>query len=49
MDAQAFEIAKGSWGPDAEFTVEMVKDMLEANDLKIDFSPEELKRIWERS
>ena len=49
MDTFAFEIAKGSWGPDEKFDAKFVREMLKENGLKTDFTPGELLRVWEKS
>lgn len=49
MDTFAFEIAKGSWGPDDVFDAKFVKRMLDDNDLHPDFTAGQLLRVWRRS
>lgn len=46
MDEIAFEIAKGSWGPDDKFDAKLVRQMLKENDLKPDFTAGELLKVW---
>ena len=46
MDTFAFEIAKGSWGPDDKFDAKFVAEMLKENDMEIDFSIKDLLRVW---
>ena len=46
MDTFAFEIAKGSWGPDDTFDAKLVKEMLK--DMDVDFTASELLRVWEK-
>ena len=46
MDTIAFEIAKGSWGPDDKFNAKLVKEMLSENELEIDFKVSELLKVW---
>lgn len=48
MDEIAFEIAKGSWGPDDKFNAKLVRDLLKSNHLEIDFTAGELIRVWEK-
>ena len=48
MDEIAFEIAKGSWGPDDKFNAKLVRDLLKSNHLEVDFTAGELIRIWEK-
>ena len=48
MDAIAFEIAKGSWGPDDKFDAKLVKEMLRENGLEVDFTAGELLNAWEK-
>lgn len=49
MDQIAFEIAKGSWGPDDKFDAKLVKQLLKENDLEPDFTAAELIRVWQKS
>lgn len=49
MDQYAFEIAKGSWGPDDKMDAGLVKQMLEENDLHPDFTPGQLLAVWRKS
>lgn len=46
MDEIAFEIAKGSWGPNDKFDSKLVQKMLDDNQLEIDFTAAELLRVW---
>lgn len=46
MDQIAFEIAKGSWGPDDKFDAKLVKQLLKENDLEPDFTAGELIKVW---
>lgn len=46
MDACAFEIAKGSWGPDGKFDAKLVAKMLKENKLETDFAAGELLKVW---
>lgn len=46
MNGIAFEIAKGSWGPDDKFDAKQVKEMLEEWGLNPDFTASELLRVW---
>lgn len=48
MEEIAFEIAKGSWGPDSKFDAKLVEEMLKENNLEPDFSAAELLRVWRR-
>ena len=48
MDEVAFEIAKGSWGPNDKFDTKLVEEMLKENNLEPDFSAAELLRVWRR-
>ena len=48
MDTVAFEIEKGSWGPDDKFNAKLVKEMLSENGLEIDFTVGELLKVWRR-
>lgn len=49
MDTFAFEIAKGSWGPDDKFDAKLVKEMLKENELTPDFTAGELLKVWRKS
>ena len=47
MDQYAFEIAKGSWGPEDKFNAAFVKKMLkDSNYTDLPFTPGELLRVW---
>lgn len=46
MDEVAFEIAKGSWGPDDKFDAKLVRQMLKNNNLEIDFRVSDLLKVW---
>lgn len=46
MDTVAFEIAKGSWGPDDKFNASLVKKMLSEFELNPDFTAGELLKAW---
>lgn len=46
MDQVAFEIAKGSWGPDDRFDAKLVKEMLKGAGLETDFTASELLNVW---
>lgn len=48
MDVYAFEIAKGSWGPEEKFDAKFVKEMLKDSGLEPDFTAGELLRVWGR-
>lgn len=48
MDTCAFEIMKGSWGPDDKFDAKLVKQMLKDNNLDVEFTPGELLRVWRK-
>lgn len=48
MDGIAFEIAKGSWGPDDKFDAKLVKQLLKENQLEPDFSAGELLKVWRK-
>lgn len=49
MDTFAFEIAKGSWGPNDKFDAKLVKRMLKENNLNPDFTAGELLKVWRES
>lgn len=48
MDQFAWEIRKGSWGPDQRFDAKFVKQMLKDNELEIDFSVRNLLKYWSK-
>ena len=48
MDQIAFEIQKGSWGPDDKFDTAFLKEMLKKNNIEIDFSASELLKVWRK-
>lgn len=48
MDETAFEILKGSWGPNVEFNANLVKKLLKEFDLKPDFTAGELLKVWQK-
>lgn len=49
MDTYAFEIAKGSWGPEEKFNAAFVNKMLKDFGLKPNFSAGELIRVWKKN
>lgn len=46
MKRNAFEIAKGSWGPNDKFDAKLVGEMLKDAELETDFTPGELLQVW---
>ncbi len=49
MDQFAFEIAKGSWAPDAKFDTQFVREMLkEAGYTDLPFTAKELLQVWQK-
>lgn len=48
MDQLAFEISKGSWGPNEKFDAAQVRDMLKNCKLEPDFTPGELLMVWKK-
>lgn len=48
MDQIAFEIQKGSWGPDEKFNTAFLKKMLKENNIEIEFSASELLKVWRK-
>ena len=48
MDTYSFEIAKGSWGSDTKFNAGLVKKMLKENNLEVDFTANELLKVWQK-
>ena len=49
MDQIAFEIAKGSWGPDDKFDATKVKQLLDEYNLHPNFKPYEILNVWQRN
>lgn len=49
MEQIAFEIMKGSWGPDDKFDAKLVRQMLKDNNLEIDFKVSDLLRVWQKN
>ena len=50
MDDIAFEIAKGSWGPNTKFNSAFVKGLLSEHYLELsDFTPGDLLKVWKNS
>lgn len=49
MDQIAFEIAKGSWGPDDKFDAAKVKQLLDEYNLHPNFKPYEILNVWQRN
>lgn len=49
MEQIAFEIMKGSWGPDDKFDAKLVRQMLKDNNLEIDFKVTDLLRVWQKN
>ena len=48
MDQIAFEIAKGSWGPDDKFDAKLVKKLLkDSGYADLPFTPGQLLKCWE--
>ena len=48
MDQIAFEIVKGSWGPEEKFNTAFLKKMLKENNLNPDFTAFELLKVWQK-
>ena len=46
MNCYAFEIAKGSWGPDDKFDANLVREMLKEYGKEVDFTAGELLNVW---
>ena len=46
MDDTAFEIAKGTWGPNDKFDAKFVKEMLTNFELDPDFTVDDLLKVW---
>ena len=47
MEQNAFEIAKGSWGPDDKFDAKLVQEMLDEGGYNdVPFTAKELLRVW---
>lgn len=48
IDRYAFEMAKGSWGPDDEINTKFIKQMLKEWNLKPDFTAGDLLKVWRK-
>lgn len=48
LDGIAFEIAKGSWGPEDKVDAKLVRELMEEQGIKTDIMPGELLRIWRK-
>lgn len=48
MDEVAFEIAKGSWGPNNKFDAKRVQELLDTAELSPDFTAAELLAVWRK-
>lgn len=46
MDDTAFEIVKGTWGPDDKMDASLVKEMLSNFGFEPDFTANELLKVW---
>lgn len=49
MDEISFEIYKSSHGPNQKFDAKLVKQMLDDNNLTVDFTAGELLKVWRKS
>lgn len=49
LETVAFEIVKGSWGPDAKVDAKLVNELLEANGLQMPFSTGDFLVYWKKS
>ena len=49
MDQIAFEIQRGSLGPDDKFDTAFLKELLKENNIEIEFSASELLKVWRKS
>jgi len=48
MNQVAFEIAKGSWGPEDKFNAKIIKELLKNSELNTDFTAGDLLRVWQK-
>lgn len=48
LDAYAFDIAKGSVGPDVKIDAKTVKRLFIENDISTDFTPGEFVKVWRK-
>lgn len=46
LDQYAFEIAKGSWGPDDKVDAKFVQELLKKFELEVDFTAGEFLKVW---
>lgn len=49
MDGIAFDIAKGSMGPDDKMDAKLVRQLLKEQNLHPDFTAADLLRVWRKS
>lgn len=48
LEQIAFEIAKGSWGPDDKLDAKLLKTILEQENIESKYSPGKLLKIWKK-
>lgn len=48
LEQIAFEIAKGSWGPDDKLDAKLLKTILEQENIKSEYSPGKLLKVWKK-
>lgn len=48
LEQFAFEIAKGSWGPDDKFDANLLKEVMDEQGVKAEFNPGKLLRVWKK-
>ena len=48
LEQIAFEIAKGSWGPDDKLDAKLLKTILKQENIESKYSPGKLLKIWKK-
>lgn len=48
LEQFAFEIVKGSWGPDDKFDANLLKEVMDEQGIESDFTPGKLLRVWKK-
>lgn len=48
LEQIAFEIAKGSWGPDDKLDAKLLKTILKQENIESEYSPGKLLKVWKK-
>ena len=48
LEEFAFEIAKGSWGPDDKLDAKLLKEVMREQEIESEFAPGKLLRVWKK-